>query len=96
MYSRGAIPSAAELFKCMGDPTRLEILCLLSQKERQVSDLAQLLKHSQSGVSHQLRLLRTLRLVKSRRKGRNIFYSLDDSHVGDLIKVALAHSEESK
>jgi ArsR family transcriptional regulator len=86
---------AAELFKSMSDPTRLEILCLLLHGEQSVGQLSGGLICTQSGVSHQLRLLKSLRLVKCRREGKRIYYSLDDSHIEDMLKVAFAHSSEA-
>lgn len=85
----------AELFKSMGDPTRLAILCLLLDGEKPVGALAEVLSHTSSSVSHQLRILRGMRLVRSRRSGQHIFYALDDQHIADLIEVAIAHVEEN-
>lgn len=81
----------AELFGAMGDPTRLRLLLALSRAELCVCDLSELLGVSVSAVSHQLRLLRALRLVKFRRQGRQSFYSLDDFHVEHLIRMGLDH-----
>ena len=83
-----------ELFKTMGEDTRLALLCRLQEREYQVTELAETTGHTVSAVSHQLRLLRHVHLVRTRREGRNIFYALDDEHVGDLIDVALAHVRE--
>jgi ArsR family transcriptional regulator len=94
--ARPQIEAAAELFKCMGEPTRLELLCLLMQEELPVGELARRLNHTSSAVSHQLRLLRSLRLVKARRDGRSIFYSLDDDHVAEIISSAVLHSHEGE
>ena len=82
---------AAELFKCMGDPCRLAILHHLREGELPVGELAVRLQHSDSAVSHQLRILRALRLVKSRRVGRSILYHLDDAHISQLIDLAFLH-----
>lgn len=81
----------AETFSVLGDPSRLRIIHALSLRELCVGDLARLLSVSPSAVSHQLRLLRNLRLVKFRREGKVSFYSLDDDHVISLISQGLAH-----
>jgi len=84
----------AELFAAMGDPTRLRLLLALSHAELCVCDLATVLGVSVSAVSHQLRLLRALRLVKFRRQGRQCFYSLDDYHVEQLLRMGLDHVDD--
>lgn len=81
----------AETFKVLGDPTRVRILHALSLDELCVCDIASLLGTTKSAVSHQLRLLRSLRVVKYRKDGRIVYYSLDDSHVGNLILEGLNH-----
>ena len=86
----------AETFKVLGDPTRVRILDALSRAEVPVCDLAELLGLSQSAVSHQLRLLRSMRLVQSRRDGRHIYYVLDDDHIAKLFKQGLEHVQERK
>ena len=88
------IGGLTEIFKILGDPTRLKICIFLSQAELCVCDLAAMLNISESAVSHQLRLLRSLHLVKYRRDGKMAFYSLADSHVAALIKQGLDHAEE--
>jgi len=85
----------SETFRALGDATRLRILDALSKVELCVGDLAELIGLSESAVSHQLRLLRGLRLVRSRRDGRRVFYALDDRHVLDLFRQGLAHVGES-
>ena len=85
----------AEIFGAMGDPTRLRILFALETEELCVCDLAALLGVSVSAVSHQLRLLRGLRLVKFRREGRLAYYSLDDHHVGALLELGMEHVGDS-
>ncbi len=85
----------AETFRALGDGTRLRILDALSRAELCVCDLAELVGLSASAVSHQLRLLRGLRLVRPRRDGRHVFYTLDDHHVVDLFRQGLAHVGES-
>jgi len=81
----------AETFKVLGDPTRVRILHALSLEELCVCDIASLLGATKSAVSHQLRLLRSLRVVKYRKDGRIVYYSLDDSHVGNLLHEGLSH-----
>ncbi len=81
----------AETFRVLGDPTRVRILQALSQEELCVCDLASLLGTTKSAVSHQLRLLRSLRVVAYRKAGRVVYYSLDDSHVGNLLREGLNH-----
>ena len=81
----------AETFRVLGDPTRVRILQALSLEELCVCDMASLLGTTKSAVSHQLRLLRSLRVVKYRKDGRVVYYSLDDSHVGNLLREGLNH-----
>ena len=89
-----ALQAVAEVFKLLGDPTRVRLLDALSHGERCVCDLAALADLSESAVSHQLRLLRTARLVRVRRTGRMAFYSLDDHHVIGLLHDTRRHVEE--
>lgn len=84
----------AELFKVFGDSTRIKILYVLFETELCVYDIARLLNLSQSSVSHQLRILKTSKLVKFRREGKSIFYSLDDDHVREIISMGMEHVEE--
>ncbi len=88
------VASLVETFKALGDPTRVRILDALSRDELCVCDISGLLGVSESAISHQLRLLRSMRLVKPRRDGRHIFYSLDDDHIVDLFAAGLDHVEE--
>jgi ArsR family transcriptional regulator, lead/cadmium/zinc/bismuth-responsive transcriptional repressor len=81
----------AQIFSAMGEKTRVRILFALANEELCVHDLSLLLGVSISGVSHQLRLLRSLRLVKLRREGRYAYYSLDDHHVAMLLQMGLEH-----
>jgi len=81
----------AELFKTLGDPNRLRIISVLRHYELCVHDITELVDLSQSAVSHQLRVLRQMRLVRTRKEGRNVFYALDDEHVRDLFRLSLAH-----
>jgi DNA-binding transcriptional ArsR family regulator len=84
----------AETFKVLGDTTRVRILDALARAEVPVCDLAELLGLTQSAVSHQLRLLRSMRLVKSRREGRHIYYVADDHHIVALFEQGLEHVQE--
>lgn len=84
----------ASVFKVLSNPTRLKIVHALSGGELCVCDLAALLGMSASAVSHQLRLLRTMRLVRHRREGKLIYYALDDDHVRQLFTAAMEHLEE--
>ena len=89
------VTALADTFRALGDPTRVRILDALSHGELCVCDLAAVLSLSQSAVSHQLRLLRGLRLVRARRDGRMVFYALDDRHVVDLLGEGLKHVAEA-
>jgi len=89
-----AVQALADTFSALGDPTRVRILDALSNSELCVCDLAAVLSLSQSAVSHQLRLLRGMRLVRPRRDGRIVFYSLDDQHIMSLFRQTLQHVEE--
>ena len=81
----------AELFKVFGDSTRIKILYALFEEELCVYDIARLLNLSQSSVSHQLRILKNSKLVKFRRDGKSMFYSLDDEHVREIISMGMEH-----
>ncbi len=93
--ARATLSTLAEMFRALGDPTRLRILTALSHEELCVCDLATLTDVSESAVSHSLRTLRQLRLVRYRKAGRIAYYSLDDEHVGRLISEGLIHVGES-
>ncbi len=86
--------SLAELFKVFGDPTRIRILYILSVEELCVQDIADRLSMTQSAISHQLRVLKQMSLVKFRRDGKTIFYSLADSHVATIMNQGLEHVTE--
>lgn len=87
----------ADLFKVFGDSTRLKILTVLMDREElSVSDLAETLGMTQSAISHQLRTLKQSKLVKARRDGKSILYSLDDEHVRSIISTGLEHLEEEQ
>ncbi|WP_110932386.1 ArsR/SmtB family transcription factor [Paenibacillus bouchesdurhonensis] len=85
------IDNVSTTFKALADPTRIRILYLLSEEECAVSHIAEILELSQSAVSHQLSLLRNLRLVKYRREANTLYYSCDDDHVISLLKQAINH-----
>ena len=83
----------ADLFKGFADPTRVHILCLLLTKEELcVTDIAEQTEVSQSAISHQLRLLKQMHLIKSRREGKNMHYSLADDHVKTILQMGLEHA----
>lgn len=84
----------AEIFRVMGDSTRLKIIYALSKEELCVHDIALLLGLSVSAVSHQLRILRNVRVVKYRKEGKKVYYSLDDKHIENLFAEGLRHVEE--
>jgi DNA-binding transcriptional ArsR family regulator len=94
MVDYETIVSLAETFNVLSDQTRLKIVLALSKQELCVLDIATVLGVTESAVSHQMRLLKTLRLVKQRKAGKMAFYSLDDEHIEDLIQVALHHTAE--
>ena len=81
----------ADLFKIFGDSTRLGILYTLVDGERCVCEIAERLGMTLSAISHQLRILKQARLVKTRREGKNIYYSLDDDHVSGILSAGMAH-----
>lgn len=88
------IYEVSELFKVFGDSTRARMICALNIEEMCVCDLAALLNMTQSAISHQLRILKSSRLVKSRKQGKIVYYSLDDSHIGDIFAKAFEHVME--
>ncbi len=81
----------AEIFAALGDPSRLRIISALAHRERSVGDLSRLVGMTESATSHQLRLLRTQRIVRARKVGRQVFYFLDDDHIHDLLDRGIAH-----
>lgn len=97
---RGKMPqeetlyNLAELFKVFGDPTRVRILWALDESEMCVCDIANLLNMTQSAISHQLRVLKRAALVKSRRDGKVVYYSLDDEHVQQILDQGMTHINE--
>ncbi len=84
----------AELFKVFGDSTRTRILSALFEAELCVCDIANLLSMTKSAVSHQLRILRQTKIVKNRKSGKEVYYSLDDEHISEIFKTALEHLKE--
>lgn len=94
MPSPEELNDLAELFKTFGDPTRIRILYVLFEEEVCVCDLAAALNMTQSAISHQLKILKQNHLVKNRREGKSIFYSLADDHVRTMIAQGLEHVEE--
>ena len=94
MLPAAIVQDIAATFSVLGDPTRIRILAALAAGELCVCDIATLAGISESAVSHQLRLLRGMRLVRPRRAGRQVFYSLDDQHIAQLMRVAITHVQE--
>ena len=84
----------AELFKVFGDSTRIRILHYLFESEKNVTEIANALNMKQSAISHQLRILKDNKLIKNRRNGKTIYYSLDDEHVYNIIAQGIEHVEE--
>ena len=84
----------AELFKVLGDQTRIKIIFILFKEEMCVCDIAELVGMTQSAISHQLRVLKQARLVKFRKEGKSVFYSLDDDHITKIFDYGLHHIEE--
>lgn len=91
MPSQQALEGVAEFYKIMGDPTRCKLIFALSQQEMCVCDLANLLSMTKSAVSHQLGKMRASRIVRCRREGKSVFYSLDDDHVAQIFATTLEH-----
>jgi DNA-binding transcriptional ArsR family regulator len=88
------VEALADTFRVLGDPTRVRILDVLSAGELCVCDIATLVGISESAVSHQLRLMRGMRLVRPRRSGRLVYYAVDDQHILELLRQGLTHVEE--
>ena len=88
------IYDVAELFKVLGDQTRVKILFTLIKDEMCVCDIAELLEMSQSAISHQLRVLKQMDLVKNRREGKTVFYSLADGHIKTILSQGIEHINE--
>ncbi len=94
MLADEVVTDLAETFKALSSQTRLKLIHVLSNEELCVSDLAALLKTTESAVSHQLRLLHGMRLVRYRKEGKQVYYRLDDQHVHQLFQAALEHQHE--
>ena len=94
MMSEDAFESLSGIFKGMGDTTRIKIIYALAQSELCVYCIAKILNMSESAISHQLRVLRNIKLVKHRREGKMVHYSLDDTHIKNLLRDGLEHVEE--
>jgi ArsR family transcriptional regulator, lead/cadmium/zinc/bismuth-responsive transcriptional repressor len=92
--SAQAAEALAETFRVLGDPTRIRLIAAMAVTERCVGDLAATVGMSESAVSHQLRMLRAARLVRTRRAGRHVFYTLDDGHILALFQQGLSHVHE--
>ena len=88
---KNTVDAIAELFKGFADPTRVHILSLLQERELCVTEIAEAVELSQSAISHQLRLLKQMHLIKFRREGKNILYSLADDHVKTILEMGLEH-----
>lgn len=88
--------SLAEMFKVFADETRLRIICSLLNEELCVCDLCELLNLNQSTVSHQLQTLRTSKLVKYRKEGKQVYYTLEDEHIDAILRMAIAHIKEKE
>ncbi len=91
-----AVQTLSDMFRILGDPTRVRILDVLTAGELCVCDLAELVGISESAASHQLRLMRGMRLVRPRRAGRQVYYSIDDQHILSLFQQALRHVTEER
>lgn len=91
MPDQEEIVGMAEIFKALSDPSRLKIVLALLKQEHCVCDIAVICQQSDSAISHQLRILRTLKIVKNTRVGKSVYYSLDDDHVISLIHYSLDH-----
>ena len=94
------LDALSAFFKMMGDPTRIKMMCVMAQGEMCVQDIASALDMTKSAISHQLSGLKENKIVKSRREGKNVFYSIDDEHVHTVLNIAMTHvkhkAEEQK
>ncbi len=95
LLDEGRAADLAEIYGALADPTRLKLIAALAESELCVGDLAALLGMSISAISHQLHLLRRMRIVRRRREGRHIYYALDDEHVLALFRAGLSHIEHT-
>ncbi len=96
MPDENLLLNLAELYKIFGDSTRIKIMFVLLEREMAVNEIASALGMTQSAVSHQLRLLKANELIKFRREGKSLIYSLADDHVSQILKLGLEHIEELK
>lgn len=96
MLDKESIHSVSKIFKIISDPTRISILFLLQQQELSVGAITTSLEMEQSAISHQLKTLKEARLVKARREGKAIYYSLDDNHVFSILEQVLTHVREEE
>lgn len=96
MPVEGTLYNLSEFFKVFGDATRVKILWALAQSELCVCDIAVVLNMTQSAISHQLRVLKQAKLVKNRRDGKIVYYSLDDSHIKQIFEQGLMHINENR
>ena len=94
IHDADTLEGLSETFKVLGDVTRLKICLALARQELCVGDIAALLSVSDSAVSHQLRIMKTMRLVKYRKEGKMTYYMLDDEHIEDLIRLGVRHVSE--
>lgn len=94
MHDERTVIELADIFKVLAEPTRIRILHAISEEELCVCDIAAVVNATQSAISHQLRILRSARLVKSRKDGKMVYYSLDDEHVRKLFEEGIRHLEE--
>jgi len=91
-----AVQSLADMFRILGDPARVRIVDALASGELCVCEISEQVGISESAVSHQLRLMRSMRLVRGRRDGRYVYYTLDDQHILDLFQLGLRHVSEDR
>lgn len=94
MPEEGLLKELADFYKVFGDSTRIKILCVLLEAEVCVCDLAEILGMTQSAISHQLRVLKQMKLVKNRRDGKTVYYSLADDHIQTIISQGMEHITE--
>jgi len=94
LHDDASTRDVCEIFRVLGDPTRLNILLALETGELCARNIAAVVGMTDSAVSHQLRILKNLRLVRYRKAGRMAFYSLDDSHISRLLRIAFSHARE--
>lgn len=94
MIKEEKVVDLSELFKVFGDPTRLKIISVLLEKEQCVCDIASKIKASQSATSHQLRILKQSKLIKYRKSGKVVYYSLGDNHVKKIFEIGSEHINE--